>query len=114
MRAAHEPRKHRRIPHTGIEEPQRRRRRTQAAEFLSRAARYGGFLIAGVDECEIFLAVVVETEGSRDAACRRWTRRCSLCDFGARPPAGAAHVVPVRTHACIRPGPPPLCNGPPP
>jgi hypothetical protein len=105
MRTAHEPRKYRRIPHTGIEDSQRRRRGTQEAKFLSGAARYGGFLIAGVDEREIFLAVIIETEG-RDGGGRRRNSGCrGPCDFGALAPAGAAHLFLSHTHSCIRPGP---------
>src|SRR5271167_2375954 len=74
-------------------------------QFLSCAACDRRFLVAGVDEREIFLTVIVEPEGCRYTAGILTRRRCWLNTLGKGLPFGAAHVLPIPAHARIRPRP---------
>jgi hypothetical protein len=62
---AHEARQHGRIAHAGVEDANCRWRRADMAQFLGRALRDRRLLVAGVDEGEVFLAIVVEAEWRR-------------------------------------------------
>ena len=68
---AHDSREDSRVAHAGIEDAQRRRRRPHVPELDRRALRHRGLLVAGIDEGEILLAIVVEPERGRSAAARR-------------------------------------------
>ena len=86
MQRPHHPRQHGAVADPGIEQPQRRRRRLQVAEFKRDPVGDLGLFAAGRDEQQIFLAVVEEAEARRRHVCG-----------GARrlgpPGAGAAGMV---------------------
>ena len=58
----HHPRQHGAVADTGVEDPQRRRRRLQIAEFERNPVGDFGLLAAGRDEQQVFLPVVEEPE----------------------------------------------------
>ena len=59
---ADEPRQHRRVAHAGVEDAQGRRAGQERAELLRRALADDRLLVAGVDERQVLLPVVVEPE----------------------------------------------------
>ena len=65
MRAAHDSRDHRTVAHTGVEDPHGRRRRSQQRDLVGGAARYRRFLVAGIYEGQVLLAVVIEAKRRR-------------------------------------------------
>ncbi len=73
--AAHEARKNGRIPHPGVEDAQRGWSGTHEPEFVKRAPRDRGFLVARIDEGQILLTVVVEAKRSRAIRCLGSHRR---------------------------------------
>ena len=82
MGRAHHSREDGRVAHPGIEEPQRRRRRVQLRQLERRALDHDRLLVAGVDEGQVLLAVVVEAKrrsgtprGRRSPEQRRQGRR---------------------------------------
>ena len=85
----HDPRENCRVPHAGIEYAKRRRRRPDMLEFERGPMRDRRLLVAGIDERQVLLAVVVETERRRLLVGRRFDRRNM---FGAHrlPPARPA------------------------
>ena len=62
VHATHQAREHGSIPHAGVKQAQRRRRRMNMRELQSSAPCYGGFLVAGIDERQIFLTIVIEAK----------------------------------------------------
>jgi hypothetical protein len=65
MHTAHDPGEHSGITHPGVEDPQRRRMWSQIGEFPSCPSGHGRFFVAGVDEGQVFLAVVIKSERRR-------------------------------------------------
>ena len=65
MQRPHHPRQHGAVADAGVEDPQRRRRRLQIAEFERNPVGDLGLLAAGRDEQQIFLPVVEEPEAGR-------------------------------------------------
>jgi hypothetical protein len=65
VRGAQQPCEHGAVAHAGVEYVQRRRGRAHVLEFLGGATRDRGLLVAGIDEREVFLPVVVEAERGR-------------------------------------------------
>ncbi len=76
MQRPHHPRQHRAVADAGVEDPQRRRRRLQIAEFERNPVGDLGLLAAGRDEQQVFLPVVEEPETGglrcRARRQRRW------------------------------------------
>src|SRR5688572_28087332 len=85
MRAAHEPRQHGGITHAGVEHPQCGWCRADVAQLLRRAVRDLLLLVAGVDEGQVLLAIVVEAE--RRGPGLAGHRGTSLIYAAARPAA---------------------------
>ncbi len=77
MDAAHQPREDGRVAHAGVEDPQRRRRRPELTQLLAPLARDDRLLVAGVDERQVLLPVVVEPERRR-ICLRLLPSHCSL------------------------------------
>ena len=82
--AAHDARDHRAIAHARIEYADRRRSRSQQRHLMSGAAGDRGLFVAGVDEREILLAIVVEPKwrraiASRTAGFAGWRGRPAGC-----------------------------------
>jgi hypothetical protein len=67
---AHDAGEHRAVAHAGVEHAHRRRLGMQVGELQVDAARHHLLLAAGVDEQQIFLAVVEEAEVARGRAFR--------------------------------------------
>ena len=65
MHRPHHPRQYSAVADAGVEDPKRRRRRLQIAEFERNPIADLGLLAAGRDEQEVFLAVVEEPEARR-------------------------------------------------
>jgi hypothetical protein len=65
MRMSHQAREHGRVSHAGVEQPERGLRRADATKLFSSPIRDRRLLVAGVDESEILLAVVVKTKRCR-------------------------------------------------
>jgi len=65
MRAPHDAPDDGAVTHAGVEHAYRRRRRPQQCHLVRRAPRDGGLLIAGRDESQVLLAVVIEAKGGR-------------------------------------------------
>ena len=90
----HHPRQHGAVADPRIEDPQRRRRRLQIAEFERNPAGDFGLLAAGRDEQQIFLAVVEKPEAGR----RRFSvpRRTPLVVLAGADglPGAAGNVLP--------------------
>ena len=62
MHMAHDPGYNRTVPHTRIEYPQSGRLRVNMSEFHAGPVRNDPLLTAGIDEHEIFLAIIVKPE----------------------------------------------------
>ena len=82
VHGAHHPHQHAAVADAGVEHAHRRRARMDVGEFVGDAARHLPFLAAGVDEQQIFLPVVEETEVA--------LRVGRPCGGGGRRPAAAA------------------------
>ncbi len=83
MRRAHQTPQYGAVAHAGVEDAQRRRRRTHVDQFVGGAPGDRRFLVAGVNERQVFLAVVVEAE----------RRGLNLRAGGARDHGWGAHVA---------------------
>src|SRR4029453_10024968 len=62
MGAAHQPSQHGGIAHSRVEDAEGRRRRPQLTELLRGSFRDDGFFVAGIDEGQVLLSIVVEPE----------------------------------------------------
>ena len=62
VHAAQHPGQHRAVAHTGVKQPERWRVRVDVGQLHLDAPRRHPFLGAGVDEEQVFLAVVVKAE----------------------------------------------------
>ena len=71
---AHDAGEHGAVSHAGIEQAERRRLRMDVGQLQPGPLGDHPFLRAGVDECQVFLAVVVEPEGGPGAVLPRGRR----------------------------------------
>ncbi len=75
VQGAHHPRQHRAVADAGVEQPDRRGRRMQARQLLDHPVCHLQLLAAGVDEHQVLLPALVETERARGTGRRQDDRR---------------------------------------